>query len=322
LLSKKTESKKSESVRFEKQIQIKNERLISLSNLRLNQENRLDSLYNKGWIASAKKTESIIFQADNNISILNEEIANISSKLDITIDSLSKYEKELFDYENDNTTSDIGPIKYISKLTGLEIDNVVGILILLLIIVFDPLAVALVVATSTMIKMLNENNINKQKNEIVLDDCNLNMENTIVENVENYEAEKYNEEESNIFLANKIHTKNIYLPINKSVVKELNENTQIEEKKIETPLVIEENINLYLKMLDIVFENGNKQIGDKIPNYSILKEDIKNKISITNENDIDNFISICKLLKIIAIEHDLILLQKNYQSSIYLISKV
>lgn len=46
------------------------------------------------------------------------------------------------------TTGELGPLKYISSLSGIPVDSVVNYLVLTIIFVFDPLAIALVVAAN------------------------------------------------------------------------------------------------------------------------------------------------------------------------------
>jgi len=156
LLDKKIEIKKEEKIRFDEQITTKTERIKTLFDLRKSQETRLDSLYQRGWAAAAKKTEIIISQADENIAKLNIEINDIGIKIENLNDSIAKYESAKLDLNGSEIAGEVGPLKYISKLTGADMDTVVNWLTLLLIIVFDPLAVALIISTSSMIKMIRE----------------------------------------------------------------------------------------------------------------------------------------------------------------------
>ena len=49
---------------------------------------------------------------------------------------------------NSTITSEVGPLKYIAKITGFSMDIIVNWLIILLIIVFDPLAVILLISAN------------------------------------------------------------------------------------------------------------------------------------------------------------------------------
>jgi hypothetical protein len=48
---------------------------------------------------------------------------------------------------------EVGPLKYVSELTGVPMGNVVNYMILLLIFVFDPLAIALILATNRVFEL-------------------------------------------------------------------------------------------------------------------------------------------------------------------------
>jgi hypothetical protein len=58
-------------------------------------------------------------------------------------------EVQILDLEsNTDLASELGPLKYISELTGTPMDKVINILMLVIIFVFDPLAIALVIAAN------------------------------------------------------------------------------------------------------------------------------------------------------------------------------
>ena len=64
-------------------------------------------------------------------------------------DSLQKYQLSILEKENNGEVSgELGPLVYISNLTNTPMDKVVNYFILLLIFVFDPLAISLVIATN------------------------------------------------------------------------------------------------------------------------------------------------------------------------------
>jgi hypothetical protein len=70
-------------------------------------------------------------------------IRELSLQISETKSKLSELTYTLFD-----VGADVGPILYVAKSLGTDIDTVVKWLTLLLIVVFDPLAVALIVATN------------------------------------------------------------------------------------------------------------------------------------------------------------------------------
>ena len=73
----------------------------------------------------------------------------INSKVDVLNQKLFDYETEIVEVRlSDAVSSELGPLKYLSGLTGLPMDQIINYLLLTIIFVFDPLAIALVVAAN------------------------------------------------------------------------------------------------------------------------------------------------------------------------------
>jgi len=83
---------------------------------------------------------------------LNEAVTSrdlLGTKLENATDSITSIEIKVLDVEsNSEITSELGPLKYISELTNVPMSNVVNILMLIIIFVFDPLAISLVIAAN------------------------------------------------------------------------------------------------------------------------------------------------------------------------------
>ena len=74
---------------------------------------------------------------------------NINLRLEAVQDSIMRLDTELLDLEIGNEEQrELGPLKYLSEITGKEMGQVVNWFLLLIIFVFDPLAIALVVAAN------------------------------------------------------------------------------------------------------------------------------------------------------------------------------
>ena len=73
----------------------------------------------------------------------------INSKVDVLNEKIFEYETEIVETRiGDGSTSELGPLKYLSGLTGLPMDRIINYLLLTIIFVFDPLAIALVIAAN------------------------------------------------------------------------------------------------------------------------------------------------------------------------------
>lgn len=74
---------------------------------------------------------------------------NISLKIDALNDSITNLDIQILNMESESKLgNELGAIKYISEITGGDVKDVANWFILLIIFVFDPLAIILVIATN------------------------------------------------------------------------------------------------------------------------------------------------------------------------------
>ena len=82
-----------------------------------------------------KLMTSQLNEAKNNVNMLN--------------DSISIYDMKILEKEvNNENARELGPLKYVAKSLGVEMDKVVNYFLLLIVCVFDPLAICLVIAAN------------------------------------------------------------------------------------------------------------------------------------------------------------------------------
>jgi hypothetical protein len=99
--------------------------------------------------SAARKT----FETQLELSIQSRD--TISKQIDILNDSITKLELEILNLEStEELNGELGVVKYMSEITGKPLKTVANWLILILIFVFDPLAIALVIATNQSFKNL------------------------------------------------------------------------------------------------------------------------------------------------------------------------
>ena len=78
-----------------------------------------------------------------------ERQTEVNTKVDELNEKIFEYETEIVETRiGDGSTSELGPLKYLSGLTGLPMDKIINYLLLTIIFVFDPLAIALVIAAN------------------------------------------------------------------------------------------------------------------------------------------------------------------------------
>ena len=74
---------------------------------------------------------------------------NLNIKLEAVLDSIGKTDVALLNKEISNEDQrELGPLKYLASTTGWPMDKVVNYFLMLIVFVFDPLAIALVVAAN------------------------------------------------------------------------------------------------------------------------------------------------------------------------------
>jgi hypothetical protein len=88
----------------------------------------------------------------------------ISKRIDGLNDSITKLDVQILDMQSKEISgSELGTIKYLSEILGWDIKKTANLFILILIFVFDPLAITLVIATNQAFK-------GKRKDEVTIHD--------------------------------------------------------------------------------------------------------------------------------------------------------
>jgi hypothetical protein len=79
----------------------------------------------------------------------NQSDEKLTIKLDNVNDSIFALETKILEVKTSSTTeSELGPLKYLSGLTGEPMDKIINWFLLVIIFVFDPLAISLVIAAN------------------------------------------------------------------------------------------------------------------------------------------------------------------------------
>lgn len=81
----------------------------------------------------------------------------LDDKIEIFNDSITSYEIQILNLRtSDEISAEVGPLRFLSELLGWKMGTIVNILTLIIIFVFDPLAVVLIVAFNTALKVDRE----------------------------------------------------------------------------------------------------------------------------------------------------------------------
>ena len=109
--------------------------------------------------------------AQQRIGVEEENRKEVNAKRTVAADSLQTIKLEILKLQNDSdTVGELGPLQYLSGLTGTPMDKIINILLLVIIFVFDPLAISLVVAANFAFDIANRKNLYNEYEDEVPDD--------------------------------------------------------------------------------------------------------------------------------------------------------
>jgi len=109
--------------------------------------------------------------AQNRLAIEEDNRKDVYLKRTVAADSLQNIKLEILSLQNNSdTVGELGPLQYLSGLTGTPMDKIINWLLLIIIFVFDPLAISLVVAANFAFDVANRKNLyNEFEDEIEKD---------------------------------------------------------------------------------------------------------------------------------------------------------
>ena len=141
---------------YKQQIAADSARKDTLNSQRTKQEERL----NQAQAALNKRMQT---DARNDIKLLDDEIKTVGTRITETYKLISEKNNQLrnlkqdsFKIREENRKLDIGPLRYLAKLFSTNMDNIVIFLILMVVFVFDPLAIILWLSTNAIAKAEKE----------------------------------------------------------------------------------------------------------------------------------------------------------------------
>ena len=124
----------------------------------------LKGTLSKGSVTQFTDKKGNLIVKSNNANVKQIESANkteekLTTKLDIVNDSIFALENKILETKTfSESASELGPLKYLSNLLGVSMDRIVNWLLLVIIFVFDPLAISLVVAANFAFAQLRSKN--------------------------------------------------------------------------------------------------------------------------------------------------------------------
>ena len=134
-------------IRYEADLERISNNISTLSNAKASSIQVRDTTSSTGFRQTISTTELRLSQ--KRIDVEEQNRATVQAKREQVADSLQKYQLAILDLENNtDVAGELGPLEYLSGLTGTPMDKIINILLLVIIFVFDPLAISLVVAAN------------------------------------------------------------------------------------------------------------------------------------------------------------------------------
>ena len=133
--------------RYDQELERISNNISTLSNARSQQIQVRDTSV-VGGVRTTISTSELRLAASR-IKTEEENRKDVQAKRTIAADSLQKFQLQVLELDNNTEVAgELGPLQYLSGLTGTPMDKIINILLLIIIFVFDPLAISLVVAAN------------------------------------------------------------------------------------------------------------------------------------------------------------------------------
>mgnify|MGYP003624602401 CR=1 FL=1 len=146
-LDQKKQFYENDVIRYDEELKRISTNISTLSNAR-SQSIQVRDTSVAGGIRTTIST-SELRMAQKRIEVEEQNRKNVQKKRETVADSLQKYQLAILELDNNtDVAGELGPLQYLSGLTDTPMDKIINILLLVIIFVFDPLAISLVVAAN------------------------------------------------------------------------------------------------------------------------------------------------------------------------------
>jgi len=146
-LDQKKEFYEKDVARYDEELERISNNISTLSGAKASSIQVRDTTSSTGFRQTISTTELRLSQ--KRIDVEEQNRKSVQAKREQVADSLQKYQLAILDLENNaEVAGELGPLQYLSGLTGIGMDKIINYLLLVIIFVFDPLAISLVVAAN------------------------------------------------------------------------------------------------------------------------------------------------------------------------------
>jgi len=134
-------------IRYDEELERISNNISTLSNAKVSNIQVRDTTVSSGFRSTISTTELRLSQ--KRIDVEEQNRKDVQAKREQVADSLQKYQLAILELENDSDVAgELGPLEYLSKLTNTSMDKIINYLLLVIIFVFDPLAISLVISAN------------------------------------------------------------------------------------------------------------------------------------------------------------------------------
>jgi len=138
--------------RYDTELERISDNIATLSNAKASSIQVRDTSSTTGFRNTISTTELRLSQ--QRISVEEQNRKEVQAKREVAADSLQSIQLKILDVESsEGVSSELGPLQYLSGLLDKPMDQIINWFILIIIFVFDPLAVALVIAFNNALKV-------------------------------------------------------------------------------------------------------------------------------------------------------------------------
>ena len=146
-LTQKKDFYEKDVLRYDSELERISNNISTLSNAKSSSIQVKDTSVVGGFRTTISTSEIRI--ASKRIEVEENNRKAVQEKRVVAADSLQKFQFQILELENNTEVAgELGPLQYLSGLTEIPMDKIINVLLLIIIFVFDPLAIALVVAAN------------------------------------------------------------------------------------------------------------------------------------------------------------------------------
>jgi len=155
--------------RYDQELERISNNISTLSNAKATSIQVRDTASSTGFRQTVSTAELRLSQ--QRIDIEEQNRKEVNAKRTVAADSLQTIKLDILSLQNNaDTVGELGPLQYLSGLTGTPMDKIINILLLVIIFVFDPLAISLVVAANFAFDIANRKNLYDEYEDEVEED--------------------------------------------------------------------------------------------------------------------------------------------------------